>query len=86
MNLTALPAFSDNTIGLLDDDREAIVVDPGESAPVDRALDARGLSLAGILVTHRHTGGHVACDAVPAAGEAILSCRDTPRQWKNTYR
>jgi hydroxyacylglutathione hydrolase len=54
MNLTALPAFSDNYIWMLDDGREAIVVDPGESAPVASALDARGLGLAGILVTHHH--------------------------------
>ncbi len=54
MNLTALPAFSDNYIWMLDDGREAIVVDPGESAPVESALDARALALAGILVTHHH--------------------------------
>ena len=54
MNLTALPAFSDNYIWMLDDGREAIIVDPGESAPVETALDARSLALAGILVTHHH--------------------------------
>ena len=54
MNLTALPAFSDNYIWMLDDGRSACVVDPGESAPVERALDARGLTLASILVTHHH--------------------------------
>jgi hydroxyacylglutathione hydrolase len=54
MNLTALPAFSDNYIWMLDDGREAIVVDPGEAAPVESALDARALALAGILVTHHH--------------------------------
>jgi hydroxyacylglutathione hydrolase len=54
MNLTALPAFSDNYIWMLDDGREAVVVDPGEAAPVESALDARALALAGILVTHHH--------------------------------
>jgi len=60
MNLTALPAFSDNYIWMLDDGHAACVVDPGESAPVERALDARGLTLSAILVTHHHadhTGG-----------------------------
>jgi hydroxyacylglutathione hydrolase len=60
MNLTALPAFSDNYIWMLDDGRTACVVDPGESAPVERELDARGLTLGAILVTHHHadhTGG-----------------------------
>ncbi len=54
MNLTALPAFSDNYIWMLDDGHRAIVVDPGESAPVIAALDARRLELAAILVTHHH--------------------------------
>ncbi|MDO9285124.1 MAG: hydroxyacylglutathione hydrolase [Aquabacterium sp.] len=54
MNLVALPAFSDNYIWMLHDDRQAIVVDPGDAAPVAAALDARGLALAAILVTHHH--------------------------------
>jgi len=54
MNLTALPAFSDNYIWMLDDGREAIVVDPGASAPVESALDTHRLTLVGILVTHHH--------------------------------
>ena len=39
---------------MLHDDRQAIVVDPGDAAPVPAALDARGLALSGILVTHHH--------------------------------
>ena len=54
MNLTALPALNDNYIWMLDDGHRAIIVDPGESAPVVAALDARGLALAAILVTHHH--------------------------------
>lgn len=54
MNLIALPAFSDNYIWMLHDGQRAIVVDPGESAPVIRALDSHGLELAAILVTHHH--------------------------------
>jgi hydroxyacylglutathione hydrolase len=54
MNLIALPAFSDNYIWMLHDDHQAIVVDPGDAEPVAAALDARGLALAGILVTHHH--------------------------------
>lgn len=54
MNLTALPAFSDNYIWMLHDDRQAIVIDPGDAAPVAAALDALGLALAAILVTHHH--------------------------------
>ncbi len=54
MKLTALPALSDNYIWMLDDGAKALVVDPGEAGPVLTALDARGLELAAILVTHHH--------------------------------
>jgi hydroxyacylglutathione hydrolase len=58
MELLALPAFTDNYIWLLRDGAQALVVDPGEAAPVHTALDAHGLTLAAILVTHHH-GDHV---------------------------
>ncbi|MFG6414911.1 hydroxyacylglutathione hydrolase [Roseateles sp. DC23W] len=58
MTLTPLPAFDDNYLWLLDNGREALVVDPGDAGPVAAALDARGLELAGILLTHHH-GDHV---------------------------
>ena len=54
MKLLALPAFSDNYIWMLHDGQRAVVVDPGDSAPVIRALDSLGLELAAILVTHHH--------------------------------
>jgi hydroxyacylglutathione hydrolase len=58
MNLIALPAFADNYIWMLHDGREALVVDPGDAAPVIDALDRLGLALTAILVTHHH-GDHV---------------------------
>jgi hydroxyacylglutathione hydrolase len=54
MNLSALPAFADNYIWMLHDGTQAVVVDPGDAAPVLQALDTQGLRLAGILVTHHH--------------------------------
>lgn len=54
MNLLALPAFTDNYIWMLHDGREALVVDPGDAAPVVQALRQWGLSLRTILVTHHH--------------------------------
>ena len=54
MNLIVLPAFSDNYIWMLHDGHRAVVVDPGESAPVIEALDLQHLQLAAILVTHHH--------------------------------
>jgi hydroxyacylglutathione hydrolase len=58
MKLIALPAFEDNYIWMLHDGAQALVVDPGDAAPVIDALQRLGLQLAGILVTHHH-GDHV---------------------------
>lgn len=49
-----IPAFKDNYIWLLQRDRRAVVVDPGEAAPVIARLEAEGLRLEGILITHHH--------------------------------
>ncbi|MBK6612661.1 hydroxyacylglutathione hydrolase [Ottowia sp.] len=60
MELIALPAFDDNYLWLLHDGRDALVVDPGDAAPVRDALGRLGLKLQSILVTHHHadhTGG-----------------------------
>jgi hydroxyacylglutathione hydrolase len=54
MKLHPLPALTDNYIWMLHDGREALVVDPGEAMPVIEALQAHGLRLSGILVTHHH--------------------------------
>lgn len=57
MKLEAVSAFADNYIWMLHDGPAAggaIVVDPGDAAPVAAALDAHGLELAAILVTHHH--------------------------------
>ena len=52
MNLIALPAFADNYIWMLHDGVRAVVVDPGDAAPVQAALLRLQLQLVGILVTH----------------------------------
>lgn len=54
MHLHPLPAFSDNYIWTLaDDDGNALVVDPGEAAPVLRAAQ-QGLRPHTLLLTHHH--------------------------------
>lgn len=55
MHVVPLPALADNYIWLLHDDAgQAVVVDPGEAAPVEAALKQRGLRLRAILLTHHH--------------------------------
>ena len=49
-----IPAFKDNYIWLLVRDRRAAVVDPGDAAPVNARLEAQGLQLESILITHHH--------------------------------
>lgn len=63
IQISALPAFSDNYIWLLHDHatQRCAVVDPGEAAPVERWLDDHPQwVLSDILITHHHhdhTGG-----------------------------
>lgn len=60
MTLIPLPAFQDNYLWLLQDGPRAIVVDPGDAAPVLAALQQAAARLEAILVTHHHgdhTGG-----------------------------
>lgn len=60
VELSPLPAFEDNYIWCLSVGDAAVVVDPGDSKVVQRALESHRLRLAGILVTHHHgdhTGG-----------------------------
>ena len=75
-----IPAFSDNYIWLLSEGRRAVVVDPGDAAPVLRRLSDERLTLSAILVTHHHrdhVGGvqelvaHAHVPVYGPAGEAI---------------
>ncbi len=71
LQVSAIPAFTDNYLWLVDDGRHAIVVDPGDAAPVEAALSSAQLRLAAILLTHHH-GDH-------AGGVAdLLRQRDIP--------
>lgn len=59
----AVPAFKDNYIWMIEDGGNAVAVDPGDAAPVERFVDERGLSLSAVLATHHHmdhVGGLVA--------------------------
>ena len=54
MQIIPLPAFSDNYIWLIREGRHAVVVDPGDAAPVTDYLERNELSLAAALITHHH--------------------------------
>lgn len=82
-DVSFIPAFKDNYIWLLTRGRRAVVVDPGDAAPVEARLAADGLSLEAILVTHHHADhqggvGALAARWHPAvyapAKESITGC------------
>ena len=54
LDITPIPALQDNYIWVLHDRQHAVVVDPGDAAPVRAYLDANKLKLAAILCTHHH--------------------------------
>lgn len=60
LSILTVPAFDDNYLWVIHDNVNAIVVDPGDAAPVSAALHRHGLTLTAILLTHHHgdhTGG-----------------------------
>jgi hydroxyacylglutathione hydrolase len=54
MDIRALPAFKDNYIWTLSLNDAALVVDPGDAAPVKAYLKKNAKRLVAILVTHHH--------------------------------
>jgi hydroxyacylglutathione hydrolase len=72
MHLQPLPALTDNYIWTLSDDNgRALVVDPGDAAPVLRAADG-GLVPAAVLLTHHHA------DHIAGTAELLRRWPDLP--------
>ncbi|GAB4063699.1 hydroxyacylglutathione hydrolase [Uliginosibacterium sediminicola] len=86
MQIVPLSAFRDNYIWALVANGAAVVVDPGEAAPVQRFLADQALRLAAILITHRHNdhiGGVAELNAdgnVPVFGPPSIACVTQPVQ------
>lgn len=60
LHIHPVPAFRDNYIWIIHNQRDAVVVDPGEAAPAIEFLQQHRLRLNAILITHHHsdhTGG-----------------------------
>jgi hydroxyacylglutathione hydrolase len=62
-----VPAFEDNYIWLVSDGHDAVVIDPGDAAPVEACLAQRGWRLTAILLTHHHH------DHVGGVGRLLVS-------------
>src|ERR1700722_19829929 len=71
-NIIPIPALTDNYIWMIFDEleKEAWIVDPGDSKPVIETLNKHGLNLSGILITHHHADH---CAGIP----------DLLHHWKN---
>ena len=54
LSISPISAFSDNYIWCVARHGEAIIVDPGDAAPVLQHLKEMGLTLSAIIITHHH--------------------------------
>lgn len=55
MKVNPIKAFSDNYIWVIEEGKEAVVIDPGEADGVLDYLKANDLNLHAILLTHKHS-------------------------------
>jgi hydroxyacylglutathione hydrolase len=80
MQVHAVPAFKDNYLWVIAEGAHAVVVDPGDAAPVEDFLASRGLELTAILATHHHAdhvggvpalAGHWRCPVFGPAHDGV---------------
>ena len=70
-----VPAFNDNYLWVLRHGRNAVLVDPGDAAPIRDYLAREALTLAAILITHHHAD-HIGGLAELAANVPVYGPRD----------
>jgi hydroxyacylglutathione hydrolase len=75
ISITPIPAFNDNYLWLLARDGRAVVVDPGDAGPVQRALAQHSLDLGAILVTHHHADHVGGVQALRKTGATVYGPR-----------
>ncbi len=85
MNVLAIPAFVDNYIWMLEHGDAAVVVDPGDAAPVERELAARRLALGAILLTHHHADHIGGADELARRHGCAVHAPDDPRIGATTH-
>ena len=71
MTVRAIPIYQDNYVWLIEQQGTALVVDPGDAAPVLAYLRQHQLSLKYIVVTHHHWD-HVT--GIPERHSRLLNC------------
>ena len=54
IHIEPIEAFKDNYIWLIHNNKNSIVVDPGDANPVIETLERKSLGLIAILITHHH--------------------------------
>jgi len=54
IEITPIPAFSDNYIWAIHNTQHTVIVDPGDATPVETWLRAQQQQLVGIMITHHH--------------------------------
>lgn len=72
MNIVPVEAFSDNYIWVIDNGKEAIVVDPGESEGTLTYLKDHDFALEAIILTHNHD------DHIGGVKDILREYPDTP--------
>lgn len=89
-SVTAVPVLSDNLVYLISRDRQAVLIDAGQAAPVLACLERLGLTLRHIFVTHGDSdhvaglsslSGMIKDDGADAAGP--IKILQTPGHTRN---